>query len=79
MDKSDAMLVREETIKLINSYDCNTAHQYTCYNWLEHIEVYVERIRVLSLFDMVVYDIDIADLKDRGLQILGFRDLHKGD
>lgn len=79
MDKSDALLVREEIIKLTNSYDCNTAHQFTCYNWLEHIEVYVERIRVLSLSDMVIYDIDIADLKDRGLQILGFRDLHKGE
>ena len=77
MDKSDAMLIKEEMIKLINSYDSNTAHQFTCYNWLEHIEVYVERIRVLSLSDMVVYDIDIEDLKDRDLQLLGFRDLHK--
>ena len=42
MDKSDAMLVREEMIKLINNYDCNTAHQFTCYNWLEHIEVWRE-------------------------------------
>ena len=79
MNKSDAMLVKEEMIKLINSYDCNTAHQFTCYNWLEHLEVYVERIRVLSLSDMVVYDIDIADIESTGLQLFGFRDIFNRD
>ena len=77
MDKSDALLIKEEMLKLIDKYGCNNSDEYTCYNWLEHIEVYVERVRVLSLFDMTVYDIDIADLKARGLQLLGFRDLHK--
>ena len=77
MDKSDALIIKEEMLKLIDKYDCNNSDEYTCYNWLEHIEVYVERVRVLSLFDMAVYDIDIADLKARGLQLLGFRDLHK--
>ena len=79
MNKTDALLVREEMLKLIDKYDCNNSDEYTCYNWLEHIEVYVERVRVLSLFDMAVYDIDIADIKARGLQLLGFRDLHKGE
>lgn len=79
MDKSDALFIKEEMLKLIDKYDCNTAHEYTCYNWLEHIEVYVERVRVLSLSDMAVYDIDISDISTRGLQLLGFRRLPKDD
>lgn len=79
MNKTDALLVREEMLKLIDKYDCNNSDEYTCYNWLEHIEVYVERVRVLSLFDMTVYDIDISDISTRGLQLLGFRRLPKDD
>lgn len=72
MNKSDALLIKEEMLKLIDRYDCSTANEHTCYNWLEDLEVYVERVRVLSLFDMVVYDIDITEISNRGLQLFGF-------
>lgn len=72
MNKSDALLIKEEMLKLIDRYDCSTANEHTCYNWLEDLEVYVERVRVLSLFDMVVYDIDITEISNRSLQLFGF-------